>query len=150
MSLNLYTNKDDIRIPFERYNDKFFIGMQLKDDAFVRMLLSEIDDCEYSSKTAAFSRKFNMLIPKDSLSTGCKTLLNIYMNPDMCFDMSECGYNAINLLGKFKSGNAYLRNPVFAVFTDEEDVCDIILDGRHFDKLTDIIDYVINEVDKDV
>lgn len=41
------------------------------------------------------------------LSTGCKTLLNIFYNPSVCFDLIECGPNAAGYALSLEEGHVY-------------------------------------------
>ena len=50
----------------------------------------------------------------DKLSTGCKTLLNIFYNPDIIFDIRECGENALDLIYALPEGNIYCDYPLIS------------------------------------
>ncbi len=96
MSLNVYLYREDIPVGMRvvRMNDAFFQKVKLVNDETTRKLLKSIDQAEYGNETMFISRNKKMgLINKDYLSTGCKTLLNAYYYPDICFDMLECGRN---------------------------------------------------------
>lgn len=108
MSLNIYTNKADIpsNIDFIDYNDIFFNGELLKNTELTKFILNKIDKAAYNSPTTFIGRDPDLgTIYKEHLSTGCKTLLNIVNNPDKCFDVIECGPNALKLLSFIKDGN---------------------------------------------
>lgn len=55
-----------------------------------------------------------------NLSSGCKTLLNIMMNPNMVVNIDECGKNVLDIIFKMENISiyitAFLRN-ITSVFT---------------------------------
>ena len=48
----------------------------------------------------------------DKLSTGCKTTLNILYNPDVIFDIRECGENALDVIYSLPKGKVYCDYPL--------------------------------------
>lgn len=76
----------------------------------------------------------------DNLSTGTKTLLNIWQHRDLCFDTIECGNNALTLLMGFTEGQAVLHPGVVW----DPDIWDSlgVLDGNHFTDLCAISSYM--------
>lgn len=79
------------------------------------------------------------LINKDYLSTGCKTLLNAYYYPDICFDMLECGRNVKHLMHLLKNGNLFLEDPMLYILSDTNKACDIIYNKKHYNFFDDFI-----------
>jgi hypothetical protein len=106
-------------------NDAFFdedgiIG----DDLFCKDIIKDIDGAEYVDNYM-FKGRFDKFgnLDKIHLSTGAKTALNIYQNPNICFDVCECGNNALCKILKIKEGNILWETPV-ALFRGDPD-CDI-------------------------
>lgn len=111
--LNIYTEErfipDGMKFVYE--NDAYFvlISRRIKNDEDTARMLKEIDDAVYQS-SSTFIGKF---IPDAGLfytclSTGCKTALNVHYNPDVCFDLFECGNNAKNSILNLSNGNVLL------------------------------------------
>ncbi len=48
---------------------------------------------------------YNDVYFNNCLSTGSKILLNIYRYPELCFNVMECGDNALELLAGIKKDN---------------------------------------------
>lgn len=79
---------------------------------------------------------------KQHLSTGTKTLLNVLNHPDKCFSTIECGYNAISYMLNFKQGNVYIPNTFIFSPGLTSDNIDIVWDGKHFTKLSELKRYL--------
>lgn len=148
MSLVVYTHKEDIpsSIKYESNNDLFFDQTPLTDDDICKRILSVIDKAKYLDEN-----KFTLEeegygeINKENLSTGCKTLLNILNNPDKCFNVIECGQNALKLLSEFTEGNILWETPILFLLDDLD--CDIISDNKKFTKLNDFLSYYMDRED---
>lgn len=141
MSLYIYTRIEDIAngVKLIRNNDSYFKQTMLEDTPLVRKVLREIDKAEYSSPLYFVGRDKNMgALNKSCLSTGCKTLLNIIQNPDICFDVIECGPNALELLPEITNGTILWQVPTL-VFDSSCD-CDIVSNNRHFSNFGDFLD----------
>ncbi len=48
---------------------------------------------------------YNDVYFNNCLSTGSKILLNLYRYPELCFNVMECGDNALELLAGIKKDN---------------------------------------------
>jgi hypothetical protein len=127
MSLNIYTAIEDIpdKMRYIKCNDAFFdedgiIG----DNLFCKDIIKDIDGAEYIDNYT-FKGRFDKFgnLDKIHLSTGAKTALNIYQNPNICFDVCECGNNALCKILKIKEGNILWETPV-ALYRGDPD-CDI-------------------------
>lgn len=46
------------------------------------------------------------------LSTGCKTALNVMYSPSTCFDLIECGANAVGYILGMQTGNVLIQSGV--------------------------------------
>lgn len=145
MGLVIYKKRSDIpsNMQFINYNDKYFNGTSLKNNEIDRLILSEVDGAQYSSENTFIGRDKSLgNINKEHLSTGCKTLLNIVNNTNKCFDIIECGQNAISLLRFIKEGNVLWENPVLHFVGDSS--CDINIEGRHFTNFRDFLSYIMD------
>lgn len=143
MSLRIYTEKEEIpsNMRFVDYNDIFFNGVSLKDDEISEKIMSEIDQAHYSSEKTFIGRDSSLgNLNKENLSTGCKTLLNILYSPCECFDVVECGENALRLLPLIKDGNILWKTPVLHGNT----TCDIDIHGKHFTDFREFLKYVMD------
>ena len=148
MSLNIYTKLEDLpdTMEFINYNDIFFNGELLHDNAITKKILKDIDKAIYNSATTFIGRDKSLgAIYNEHLSTGCKTLLNIANNPDKCFDVFECGPNALEELSYIKNGNILWRLPVLNC--DNNYDCDIIIKNKHFNKFLDFLHYTMDEME---
>lgn len=134
MSLNIYTAKDEIpkdMILIER-NDIFFDGFtELKDSELTRVILREVDKAEYATSDTFIgrSKQFGQIY-RQNLSTGAKTLLNIISYPDKCFNVVECGGNALRLLTLITEGNILWRN-IFVPYTGNGS-CDMVWNKKKY------------------
>ena len=144
MSLILYLDKEDV--PQGTFlckeNDLFFDGQTLlNDSAICSDILRTIDQATYNSPETFIGRDKDIgALYKVYLSTGCKTLLNIVMHPDICFSLLECGLNAKQFTLGLTTGQA-LWVPDQLDIEDDTD-CDIICGGTHFNKVGDLIEYM--------
>lgn len=112
MPLNLYIKKEDVNktgLKLEERNDAFFnlhIGTTKISDT-IKSLILNIDHTTYSSGSD-IRTKYGRLVDIRKISTGCKTAINIYSNPDKLFNCVEAGDNALRGILMFNRGNAYM------------------------------------------
>lgn len=142
MSLVIYTQKEQIpkSVKYINYNDKFFASVELNDNTLTKNVLCKIDKATYNSKDTFTGRDKSLgALNKNLLSTGCKTILNIVSNPDKCFDVIECGQNAINCLTMIHQGHILWTYPVLITGIDSK--CDIEIHGKKFKNIMDLADY---------
>jgi hypothetical protein len=136
MSLNIYSKIEDIpsNLKYIKCNDAFFNANGcIPDNSFTRDVLASIDKGSYYNTSSYFGRfGDNELQPRINLSTGAKTLLNIDQNDDYCFDVCECGPNALAELFKLQHGN--ILWDAIIVILDHDTNCDIIYNGKHYIK----------------
>lgn len=154
MSLHIYHHKKDIpeTVKYIACNDVFFNGATtIPDTEFATKVLSAIDQAKRVTATTFEPRVKdfgNLFI--EHLSTGCKTLLNIISHPEMCFNVNECGNNALQFLPEITEGSIYWRVP--SCLYKGDGACDIIFCGKHFTDFYDFLDYCreeINEFDEE-
>lgn len=127
--LHLYSDKDCIPddIMYVRDNVKFFAETTVdKLDERVDALLRLTDGAKYFNKYY-FIDKFGCSVPWIGLSTGGKTILNIFYNEDCCFDTLECGKNALTDLKNLSVGRAC---PDYICNLDDKDEIDVIVDDN--------------------
>jgi hypothetical protein len=128
-----YTDRNSIPSDMEyvKFNDAFFLFTELKDDAVTARILSTIDKAKYVSASSFMGRDESLgALNKDYLSTGAKTLLNIYANPNICFNLIEVGVNCLRLLTSLSveiDGNVFLKSPVF--MPNGDTACNITCNG---------------------
>ena len=110
--LNIYLYKP---LGCEMNNDKYFMVhtcARLKDYEDRQLLLDilgAIDgctDCDFDACTS--TNRFGVAHDMKDLSLGCKTALNVLLNPDVIFYGQECGENAYRLILAM-DGNIYLH-----------------------------------------
>jgi hypothetical protein len=84
-------------------------------DSRAEDIISIIDKTKIINKYTIASQFDGTNLNIDKLSTGCKTALNILYNPDVIFDIAECGDNALDVIYTFDEGNIYCDYPMIAV-----------------------------------
>ena len=88
-----------------RINDVYFnkntVGML---DQRAGRVIGQIDNSQMLDQYSIASRFDGTRLNIDKLSTGCKTALNIMYNPDLIFDIAECGENALEVIYAMESG----------------------------------------------
>lgn len=143
MCLNVYRSKEAVPkgMTVIDINDSFFDAFtELRKTSLVEEVLFSIDKAVYSSPQTFEGRTKELgNLNKSFLSTGTKTLLNIIANPDICFNVCECGNNALYFLSKITNGNVLWKNPV--VVCSEPLTCDICVDGELFTDFFAFLDY---------
>ncbi len=145
MSLHVYDSP--VQLPpymeYIRYNDAFFnLNTKLYNDELTTSILASIDRASYVSPETFIGRNKTWgSLFKDNLSTGTKTLLNILQYPEKCFDVLECGNNALCFLRYIHTGNVIWNCITMSPEDDVED-CDIIYRGQHFTNIFDFLEFV--------
>ena len=84
-------------------------------DSRAEDIISVIDKTKIINKYTIASQFDGTNLNIDKLSTGCKTALNILYNPEVIFDIAECGDNALDVIYTFDEGNIYCDYPMIAV-----------------------------------
>lgn len=134
MSLHIYRSVVEVPsgIRVVNGNDLFFNARTLlSDTALVADILSTVDKAKYNSDLTFIGRTKELgALNKSMLSTGTKTLLNIIAYPDRCFNVVECGINALQFLPKITDGHILWELPV--VVCRDRFECDINYRGRNY------------------
>lgn len=99
MGLHIYKGKENLPNDMEYVYDinAFFFGVKLPDCEFVRRVLKEIDEAEYETETTYKDRTGKYLY-NDTLSSGSKILLAMYLYPEIVFNGIEAGANCWDLM----------------------------------------------------
>ena len=108
--ITIFKNKRDIPQDKEyvELNDIFFNQNTAgKLDGKAAKFIEQIDDSKLLSKYKIRSRFEDITLNTDQLSTGCKTVLNIFYYPDKVFCLKECGNNALEIVYGFEKGFVY-------------------------------------------
>lgn len=146
MSLTIYSakHKPPKEVNVITQNDVYFNGaVELTGSKVEYSILSNIDKARYCSNRSVYGRSSDKVpVDKNHLSTGTKTLLNILSNNTLCFDLCECGDNALELIPLITDGMAYWEMP-FVAYVGNPD-CDIIYGGKHYTNFYDFLS-TINE-----
>jgi hypothetical protein len=114
-----YTKRELIpsTVKFINNNDCYFFLTELSDDDVTNRVLSTIDKAKYNSNNTIIGRDEKLgALNSTCLSTGAKTLLNVYKHPDVCFSLEECGLNALMLivnLSTIITGFVYFPDPPY-------------------------------------
>lgn len=146
MCLSIYTKKSEIpkELQLIKFNDLFFNGVSIPQTALAKNILWVIDHAKYNSPETFIGRDESLgALNKSMLSTGCKTLLNIITHPDICFDLIECGENALEMLPLITNGKVYWKNPV--AFPSNDTACDICIQDKHFSSYMDALGFLMEE-----
>jgi hypothetical protein len=116
----------------------FDSGVTIGDSEFEKNVIRTIDGAEYINKNV-FKSRFEEYgnLDKLHLSTGSKTALNIYQNPNICFDVCECGNNVLSLIVKLNAGNILWENPI--LIYDGDEICDIAMEGKNYNNIYDFL-----------
>lgn len=138
MSLIIYSDLTEKPNSIVLDNDLYFnmYNKQLKNDTFYNLVIEELERGTYTDKYNIKSR-FGWNINSTELSTGAKTLLNIY-NTNECFSLLDCGNNALKLLHNIKDGKIYWESSL-GYFSLKDFDCDILFNNFHFTKFNDFI-----------
>ena len=143
MCLNVYRSKENIPKGMQviDVNDTFFNAFtELSRTPLVEEILLSIDKAVYTSPLTFEGRTKTLgNLNKSFLSTGTKTLLNIISNPNICFDVCECGNNVLYFLSKIAYGNILWESPV--VICAENTSCNICVDDKEFTDFYAFLDY---------
>jgi len=115
MALEIYRNKEELPkdVKYVNVNDVYFdlyTGIQESD--FTKRVLQHVDMAKYDTDKTVKTRTEGLgAMYKSVLSTGCKTILNIIEHPDVCFDVLECGVNALDFIPELESGKIVWEYP---------------------------------------
>lgn len=99
--ITIFKNKKDIPQDKEyiELNDIFFNQNTAgKLDRRAAQFIENIDGSKLLSKYKIRSRFDDIALNIDQLSTGCKTVLNVFYYPDKVFCLKECGNNALEAI----------------------------------------------------
>ena len=115
--ITVYKKKEDIpkNSKLVELNDIYFNrNTSQKLDSQAKKIINEIDGATLCEKYKIVSKFQKEVLNIDRLSTGCKTALNIYYNPEIVFSIKECGDNAIDVIYDLQQGKIYSEYPVIS------------------------------------
>lgn len=108
--ITIFKNRKDIpqNKEYIELNDIFFNqNTARKLDERAEQFIERIDASKLLSKYRIRSRFDDIILNTDQLSTGCKTVLNVFYYPDKVFCLKECGNNVLEVLYNFEKGSVY-------------------------------------------
>ena len=147
MSLHIYRSADEVPegIRVVTNNNLFFNARTpISNTELTSDILATVDKARYNSGFTFIGRTPELgALNKSMLSTGTKTLLNIISYPDVCFNVVECGLNALCFLPRIKDGYVVWRFPLIS-YHDEAD-CDIVYKGISFTDFYKFLKFVSKE-----
>lgn len=145
MSLKIYQNREEIPegIRVVDVNDSWFNQYtKLRDIEKVKQILWSVDEARRADDTHFYPKiDPDGKIPKMFLSTGCKTALNVLSQPDICFNVIECGDNALTEILRLQNGCVLWEIVSVAYLCDDESV-DVIIEDMHFTEASSAIEYL--------
>ena len=109
----------------------FNLRTKLNDTEFTRFILKDVDKAQYLNEYLFLDRSGRPM-PKDYLSTGAKTMINIAEHPNTTFFVGECGVSALASIAQIHDGNVYWPEWVISMITHENFDCDIEYNGVHY------------------
>lgn len=105
--LNIYLNEEAVPdgVDIDYYSEYVFRNRgPIKFDKKMCDIVYKIDGAKFIDGNV-FKDKFGNTISANDLSTGCKTALNVYMDPDRVHCCWECGRNALREICLLDRGN---------------------------------------------
>ena len=152
--LTIYRDVSEIPegIRYVESNDIYFNGhTNLDSTDKSEWVINSIEGAEYQSKFTFIGRNKDIGgLYIDNLSTGSKTILNILSHNDVCFNVVECGINAIHLLPEiscFTDGHILWKH--CNIFYHDNFDCDFYYNGIRFLKVFDFFDYLNKDDDNE-
>lgn len=124
--ITIYKNKKDIpqNKEYIELNDVFFNkNTVLVLDEHAEEIVEQIDGAKLDGKFKIKSKFNEVTLDVDCLSTGCKTVLNVFYFPEKVFCMKECGDNALEVLYALENGGVYSNYAVIPFDMPEVQVC---------------------------
>jgi len=145
MSLIVYNSRECVpeKLRIVDNNGAFFdMHTMIPDTDLAKEILKTVDKAGYYSEQAFTSRTKEMgNLYRTCLSTGTKTLLNIITHPDICFNVTECGINAVDFFRYITNG--IVLWPVINMFPEDDyEGCDIVYQDKHFTNIYEFLNFV--------
>ena len=128
MPLNVYLSRESVpeELTIIDANDDMFIVIPQTDLA--RHIVKTIDSGTVTSEYTYMVDDMPHLgnLSASSLSTGSKTLINILSNPKVCYNVIECGMNALQMIPLITEGNILWEVP-FVSLSEDNVPCNIYI-----------------------
>lgn len=106
--LQLYVeqeNKADVIVSNDIYFDFYIDNVDI--DNNIANIIKKIDGVDYVGNHRIISKFDRTPTSIKHISTGCKTAINIYLNPNVIFNIGECGDNALTYIMNMRNGKAF-------------------------------------------
>lgn len=101
-------------------------------------ILKTVDSANYNSDLTFIGRTKELgALNKSMLSTGTKILLNIIYHPEVCFNVVECGNNALEFIPILKERHILWEMPVVVCMSNQK--CDIEYGGIHYTNFSNFL-----------
>lgn len=142
MSLHNWNN---LKLPdgmeYVRDNPNYFMKHTRKklDDRATK-LLSYIDEATYVD-TDIFNDRFGRGLYWSNLSCGGMTVLNVFYNPEVCFDCFECGTNAEATINSMITAGNVTRCAIWVLGPEFANNVDIMKGNNVSERYTTIASY---------
>ncbi len=108
--LEVYMYEPERQPMLTRNNEYFDLNRaNMVVDEKIKDIMMKIDGATYVSNKDIKSKFGGSVIDSTRLSSGCKTVINVYMNPELLIDTTLCGNNALEEIFKLHQGKIYLR-----------------------------------------
>lgn len=91
----------------------------------LRKMIEKVEGVTFISETRVISKFNGQPINLNEISTGCKTLINILVNPELPIYVGESGENILREIYRLDEGTLY--SPEFLIVDDE------VLKGKEFE-----------------
>ena len=119
------------KIPVKHRNDAWFDAnfrqSKIVMDAVVKRIIMQIDGSKVVDNRTIITR-FGEARTLDYLSTGCKTAINVYMFPDICFNAIECSSNSLQEILRLNRG--YVIMPLRPLIEDDFDIDALLINNE--------------------
>lgn len=151
--LTIYKKRSDVPkdLRIIDNNDVFFAGLaKIPDTPLVSDILKTIDGAKRISDTMFEGKFVKGAIYASCLSTGAKTLLNIIQHPNFCFNVIECGLNALDFIAPISllPQNTFILWEHYVAAGLDDPTCNICLDGVVYTNYNDLLSLLYYGYDK--
>lgn len=125
-----------------------FKGISLVGDTTERQVIKDVEQGRYVDNLT-FIDQYGVTLPRDFLSTGCKTVLLALHHPTKIVSTAECGKNALGAIISYcKEGNILLYTCDYKIpYPNSQmiDIIDVECEGRKFNSFIELNRYISNK-----
>lgn len=146
--LNIYIGKDNIPEDKEIVldNEAYFALTEISGNEFTREVIQNIEGGTYFDNISYLDR-FGVKLYINALSTGSKTLLNLYYHPDKIFYCQEMGLNARRMIFKLKEGSALFNKNFNQFDVDDNLEFSVYVNNKICRSLHQVLEVIDNETE---